>query len=192
MYETAYVKCYCCSYIRPMHNFCSFTSHNTLYIFIIFKVDSTMESTTSTTTILKNASVKIASVATSNAQTSVATTKKNLVTTGLKVSTGTFEFPWSNTMWTNYYIRDGLLNITCSIFILVKIDCPVDYTIDNGNGQCPGVCCPRSGICCIAHWSSACGEYCAKDRCEARIGTWIAKDYMSNPYTCLIGEGNET
>ena len=73
--------------------FCSFTSHNTLYIFIIFKVDSTMESTTSTTTILKNASVKIASVATSNAQTSVATTKKNLVTTGLKVSTGTFEFP---------------------------------------------------------------------------------------------------
>ena len=48
----------------------------------------------------------------------------------------------------------------------------------------------RNWDCCIAGWTAGCGEGCMKGRCEELGGTWIAKDYSLNPYTCEMGGKN--
>ena len=69
--------------------------------------------------------------------------------------------------------------------MFIWIACPDGYKIGNGLGYCPG-----TGDCCIAGWTAGCGEGCMKGRCEELGGTWIAKDYSLNPYTCEMGGKN--
>ena len=69
--------------------------------------------------------------------------------------------------------------------MFICIACPDGYGIGNGLGYCPG-----TGDCCIAGWTAGCGEGCMKGRCEELGGTWIAKDYSLNPYTCEMGGKN--
>jgi len=56
--------------------------------------------------------------------------------------------------------------------------CPDGFDVFT-TGKCTG-----SGKCCRAGWSAQCGQSCAKERCTATGGTWVALDYYSNPYTC--------
>ena len=52
--------------------------------------------------------------------------------------------------------------------------CPPGYSGPNADGNC------------IASWSYACGEDCAKNKCAEAGGTWIPLDYRYNPYTCKM------
>ena len=55
-----------------------------------------------------------------------------------------------------------------------SIKCPKGYSGPNANNEC------------IAGWSSACGEGCAKSECAAANGEWIPLDYGTHPYTCRM------
>ena len=55
-----------------------------------------------------------------------------------------------------------------------SIKCPTGYSGPNANNEC------------IAGWSYACGEGCAKSKCAAANGEWIPLDYSNHPYTCKM------
>jgi hypothetical protein len=55
------------------------------------------------------------------------------------------------------------------------VSCPVGYNGPDATGKC------------TAGWSAACGEECAKAKCNpSKGGNWIPLDYNNNPYTCQM------
>ena len=62
--------------------------------------------------------------------------------------------------------------------------CPQGYTSRGfNNPRCPG-----TGQCCTTGYRDDCGQSCAKQLCEGKVGgKWIPLDYNSNPFTCEIG-----
>ena len=64
--------------------------------------------------------------------------------------------------------------------------CPDGFHKATNVKECQGKSC-----CCVAPWTSDCGESCAQDKCNKAGLKWIPLNYSDHPYTC-VSSGSES